>query len=1233
MSWLITPKKSARAGVLFAFLLGAPLPAAPEAEPSPRVVEAINRGVSLMGQYQYDQAVQAFQEVLQAEPGSTTARINLAISLFNRNRKEDQDLETAQKVLNEVLQKEPDNVRALYFKGILLQHIGKAEEAIPCFEKVVRKMPADGAAWYLLGMCKQRLDQSGEPELLRAVQCRPYLFSAYYKLSQIALREGKEEKARQFLEQFTKLRESPLGEVIELPQYNQMGGLALAQPLKGQGRRPVSASRFSIGAPRTLFEQTDPASPRGVQPFGGVAAADLNQDGLADLILTTGTKDHPGHLLLLLGDLQVRTSAQRSHEAGRDALPRVQADRQVGPTKVMASSGVAFREATTGSGLEAVRNALSCAVGDYDNDDKADLFVACAGENYLFKGKGDGTFTDVTRQSGTDGGQAVSRFAMFLDADHDGDLDILVCNAGKLDGSGPAANQLLRNNGDGTFTDIAREAGIACDDSFSVYAQAGDVDGDRDMDLVIFREGQPARTFLNDLLGKYHELIPPGLEILGEQGAVMQDFDGDGQLDILALGGKGPALHLFLGDGHGHFTPSESFEGAAKSVASWGPLRGMRVADIDLDGDLDIALFSSEAHVLLNDGDGKFVLQPLTASANKFPPLVAAELLEVTGDYVPDLLCLERLEPLLRTHRSDEPGRDALPRVQADRQVGPTSFVERGATNRLSVCVGELSSPPMGFAIQPSGIRSRDGRTRSPADGYGVKITVRVGLWEQVVTRMGLWGGVNQSEVPMIFGLNGVRRADYVNLLWPDGVNQVEIGLAAGQVHSISETQRKISSCPVLFAWNGERFEFVTDFAGVGGLGYFSASGVSAPAQVLEHVKIEPHQLCVKDGFYELRVTEPMEETAYVDRLELLAIDHPANQPVFPDERLAINGPPPTHELLVVEKTVFPVRALASNGADCTENLLRVDRVYACEPPLDRRYIGFCQPHTLELDFGDRFSALEPGRDALPRVRADQQVGPTKSMDKVFLFIHGFIEYPYSQTTYAASQSRIGWEPIRVDRLGNDGQWQTIVPDGGAPGGMARMMTIDLSGKVDGSTRKLRLTTNLEIYYDQIFIARDAGLAQVKVQSVPLADAELRRVGFAREYSPDGRLPWIYDYDRMDAAAPFHVLRGAYTRYGPVKELLAAFDDKYVLVGPGDEIALRFDGSSLAATPADRTRSFVLVSHAYCKDMDLYTATPQTVEPLPFRAMSRYPYPPTEHYPDDEEHRAFLKTYNTQIIE
>ena len=425
--------------------------------------------------------------------------------------------------------------------------------------------------------------------------------------------------------------------------------------------------------------------------------------------------------------------------------------------------------------------------------------------------------------------------------------------------------------------------------------------------------------------------------------------------------------------------------------------------------------------------------------------------------------------------------------------------------------------------------------------------------------------------------------------------------MAEATIHSITETQRKISSCPVLFAWNGERFEFITDFAGVGGLGYFSAPGVAAPPQVLEHVKIEPGQLVPREGMLELRITEPMEETAYVDRLELIALDHPVDWAVYPDERLAVNGPPPTHEWLVVNERIWPRRATTSDH-DCTDRLKYVDRLYAYDPPLDRRFIGCCRPHTLELDFGSqgtRFGATEP----------------------VHLFIQGYIEYPYSQTVYAAGQAGVLWEPIRVECQQHDGKWRAVVPDGGAPGGMGRMMTINLTGRLAGGTGRMRLTTNLEIYYDAIFLARQAGKEGFISRSVPLRDATLRRVGFPREYSPDGRRPLIYDYQIADSTAPFHVLRGAYTRFGAVESLLAEFDDQYVLVGPGEESAARFDAATLEPLRPGMARSFLLISHAYCKDLDLYTAESRTVEPLPFRTMSRYPYRSPERYPESPAHR------------
>ncbi len=1098
---------------------------------SSTVVSHMNRGVSLMGQYQYGDAVNAFEQVVQEAPDLMDGRINLAIALFNRNRQE--DLAAAELALQEVLKNEPENVRALYFHAILLQHLGKAEAAIPQLESVLQQRAEDGAAWYLMALCRQRVGQPATNEFLKAVQYRPYLFSAYYQLYQTAMRGGQESEAHQYLERFKNLRESPLGESLEFPQYNQMGDLALAVPIPAVSKAEISKSRYQLGSYNLALTPT--AAPGAARParnlgLNRTVAADFDRDGKTDLLVML---DVPGPLALLLG--------------------------QPG----------SWVNATFGSGLETVTNAVSCAVGDIDNDEEVDLCLVTTGGPRLFRGLGNHKFLDVTAAMGVTANE-YAQSALLLDADHDGDLDLLVC--------GPKFNQLWNNNGNGTFVNIATQAGVECVDQKSVQVLAGDLDGDRDMDLVILRENAPAKIFLNELLGKYRELELPGLELRGDLGGALQDLNGDGKLDLVLLGGAPARLQLWFGDGHGQFQADQPFAAVSQAAESWGQLQGIRVADMDFDGDLDLICAGSQVHLLLNDGLGRFALQaPLWAPA-KGTSLAGFDLVDVTGDLVPDLVTVEQ------------------------------------GSGRVGIAVGEISPPSTALAIQPNGVRGRDGRTRSPASGYGVRARLRAGLCESHYSYTGQSGGANQSMLPMILGLGGAASADYVQLQWPDGVAQVEMTLAAGQTHKVAELQRKISSCPVLFAWDGTRFGFVTDFAGVGGLGYFQEPGVSAPPQVEEHVKIQSEQLQPRDGIYELRVTEPMEESAYIDRLELLAVDHPAGTAVFPDERLAISGASPTHRLMTVEHPIFPRRALAPNGRDCTDSLRRADRVYAYEPVLDRRYVGFCQRHTLELDFGDQLAEL-PDRSPMT------------------LFLRGSIEYPYSQTVYAASQSRVGWEPIRIEALNPKGEWQTVIEDAGAPGGVDRTMTVPLPKLLPNDARKLRLTSNLELYYDQLFLAATPPNDRAQVRTVPLRSATLRYLGFPREYSPDGREPVLYDYEHCDASAPFHRLRGAYTRYGPVEALLREFDDQYAILGPGDEVALRFDAEALPPLPAGQVRSFILVSHAYCKDMDLYTATPRTLEPLPFKGMSRYPYSAAERHSSTEAYRTYLQSYNTRLVE
>ncbi len=152
--------------------------------PTPGIA-AMNRGVSLMAQYQYEAAAESFQEALRLQPRSQEARLNLAIALFNRNRKE--DVADSGRLIDEVLRQEPKHARALYFKAIMLQHVGRAQDAIPLLQQVLEQHPRDGVIWYLLGLCKQRTGQDSEVELLKAVEFRPYLYSAYYQLYQSAL--------------------------------------------------------------------------------------------------------------------------------------------------------------------------------------------------------------------------------------------------------------------------------------------------------------------------------------------------------------------------------------------------------------------------------------------------------------------------------------------------------------------------------------------------------------------------------------------------------------------------------------------------------------------------------------------------------------------------------------------------------------------------------------------------------------------------------------------------------------------------------------------------------------------------------------------------------------------------------------------------------------------------------------------------------------------------------------
>jgi hypothetical protein len=191
-------------------------------------------------------------------------------------------------------------------------------------------------------------------------------------------------------------------------------------------------------------------------------------------------------------------------------------------------------------------------------------------------------------------------------------------------------------------------------------------------------------------------------------------------------------------------------------------------------------------------------------------------------------------------------------------------------------------------------------------------------------------------------------------------------------------------------------------------------------------------------------------------------------------------------------------------------------------------------------------------------------------------------------------------------------------------------MAFDVTGLVTPGSPVFRLRSNYEVYYDRVTLALDDAAEPLVVHELPPSAAVLRDRGYPREFSPDGRLPLLYDYGIMDPGYPFKRFAGSFTRFGDVRPLLLEADDRYVVFGHGEELTLRFRVDDLPPPGEGRTRTFLLRSAGWCKDMDPYTAFPDTVSPLPFRGMSGYPYGDGEEYPSGN--RAWLLEWNTRQV-
>ncbi len=789
--------------------------------------------------------------------------------------------------------------------------------------------------------------------------------------------------------------------------------------------------------------------------------------------------------------------------------------------------------------LAAVPGVRAALWGDLDNDGRLDaVFVRGSGATAVWRQTAPGTWQDITTASRatTRGVDAVG--GALVDADHDGDLDIWLTNA-----RGP--NVLLNNNGNGTFRDIAGAAGVAGDGRPSIGAVFTDLDADRDHDLVVLKATPPHEVFLNDRVWQYRrDTRPAAFLSAAHDAALAADLDANGRPELYTTSVRG--LERWTRDQEGAMRADL----LAPLVRDTAQQAQLALADIDGDGAFEVLVASAR-----------------TWEAYAVPP---------TG---------------MATAVADG-GTDAVAWTPAtlDAARGP-AVVGLTAAGLVSWAPGP--GRHTFAAITTTGRSQSSDQRRSNVSGVGTKVAVRTGSRWTAFDTASLQAGGGQSLQPVAVGLGGAARADLVSLVWSDGILQSELHLEAGRMHVIEETQRQLSSCPVLFAFDGTTTRFVTDILGVGGIGFFERPGVYSEPFPREHVLLPDGIARETAGRYRLIVGEPMEEVAYLDQLALAAYDLPPGWQMALDERKAIAGAPPTGAPIFFREERLPARAVNHRGEDVTARVLTADQVAPTPGTADPRFIGRTSRHTLELTFA-RPLDRGPGRPVL--------------------MVDGWVEYPYAQTVFAAWQAGAAFEAPTLEARGRDGRWQVVAPDFGYPAGMPRRMTLPLPPLPSGTTA-LRLSTSQEIYWDRVAVVYDEPLPAAVAHTLPLAVATLRESGFARRTTGPQRTP-AYDYDRRAPLWDTRHPRGWYTAFGDAAPLVAAADDALAIIGPGEEVMVEFSAPA-APPPAGWTRRLVLRARGWCKDMDLYTRDGDTVTPLPG---------------DDTEARTRLhRAYNTRF--
>jgi cytochrome c-type biogenesis protein CcmH/NrfG len=1141
----------------------------PQTQSKPNPVEAArlnNLGAAYMNQQLFEKGLKSFQRAAELDPKLTMARLNEGIALLNL-----QKIDEAKAALEAALKQDPKSPNAWYNLGLLAKNTGDAQAAIDAFRHVVELDANDADTWYFLGTAYVQAKQFPQAidAFQHALQLNPLHASAEFGLSRAYQQSTDIDHARQHLKKFQYITQNKLGAPVSLAYGEQ-----------GQYSRAVESPSAVLKAPAQIKVRfMDVTAEAGIvgrvlptqsgfllDPGPGACFLDFDSDGKIDVFV-----------------------ANNGAQGGMSLYHNV--------------GGGKFEDVTKEAGLDGSLHGTACTAGDYDNDGATDLAVSIDKGALLLHNEKNGTFKNSTGLAGiTSGGIATG--LTFIDYDHDGDLDIYVVadsrsamplgkHRGVTDVEVHAIpfNSMWRNNGNGTFTNVTEATGLAAV-GYNEAAVGTDYNNDRAVDLVLM--GTQPLVYENPKEGQFRRR-----EFWGERsatGVAVLDFDHDGWMDLAFTHEESPAVTLWRNN-HG-----EAFDRVQLPETNWVRAFGVAAFDYDNDGWVDLVAVGET-----KEGKGEVRL---------FRNLGADGFKDVTADVGLDKIQLKDPRAIITGDYDGDGATDLL----ITQNHGPSVLLRNEGGNqnhwlRLSL---------KGLADNKSAI--------------GTKVEVFAAGNRQKFEIAGSNGYLGQNSTDIVIGLGDAKEADIVRMLWPTGVLQDEINVAGDRQQDFTEIDRRGSSCPTLFVWNGERYKLVADMLGAGVVGHWVGPGQRDVPRPVEWIKIDrstirekrdsdsdggPRTSDVSEnndksgfagvrgpkseaGLLSFRFMEPLEEAVYLDQARLLAVDHPADVDVYPNEYFASTPPYPEFKVVVSKSTDArpPAGAWDEHGHNVLPDLLA--HRYFGDFALTQ-FQGFAKPHSLTLDLGQAYRG-----------------GP------LWLLLHGEVEYFSANSMYAASQAGVHAISPYVEVLGADGAWVRVIDDMGFPAGGPRTMTADLTGKLPLGTQKVRITTNLQIYWDSILIDRTTQDAGVRLLPVPLVRADLGFHGFPLkiEGTPPGNVQYIYE--KVSATGPYTRPMGTYTRYGDVLPLLTALDDQLVVFGSGDEVRLDFDPSQIPALPQGWVRDYFFAANGYEKDMDFYAAEGNFVAPLPFLKMTDYPYTPGKSFPLDDAHVNYLLEYNTR---